>query len=99
MEKKSEKEYIYVYVYKYLCLCITESFCCTPEINTILSVNFCFNKTNKQKNPKLSQQPQMVCSPVSNLHMRKPNSMERSKRQSQAHTKVPAARAPDSHPQ
>ena len=32
--KEYEKEYIYIYIYIYIC--ITESLCCTVEINTTL---------------------------------------------------------------
>ena len=37
--KASEKEHIYIYI------CIIESLCCTPEINTILEINY----TSKKK--------------------------------------------------
>ena len=34
--KEYKKECIYIYIYIYMYICITESLCCTAEINTIL---------------------------------------------------------------
>ena len=36
--KGKESEYICIYTHTHIC--ITESLCCTPEINTTLSINF-----------------------------------------------------------
>ena len=34
--KEYKKECIYIYIYIYMYICITESLCCTAEINTTL---------------------------------------------------------------
>ena len=36
IEYKKEYIYIYIYIHTYIYVCITESLCCTAEINTTL---------------------------------------------------------------
>ena len=32
--------YVYMYIYIYVFVCISESFCCTPESNATLQINY-----------------------------------------------------------
>ena len=46
--KEYEKEYIYMYVCVYsIHMCVTESLCCTAEVNTTLEINYISIKLKK----------------------------------------------------
>ena len=40
MEINLKKIDVCIYVYIYVCVCISESFCCTPESNATLRINY-----------------------------------------------------------
>ena len=48
MEKNMEK----IYISEYISIYITESFCCTAEINITLQINYTLIKFKKEKREK-----------------------------------------------